>query len=49
VGFPRSLAIGTPLVIEDGSGTNGNWDMSMIEGTMEIAQNAALMAQARTM
>jgi hypothetical protein len=39
-------------VIENGSGTNGNWDMSMIEGTMEIAvltQNAALMTQARTM
>jgi hypothetical protein len=39
-------------VIQNGSGTNGNWDMSMIEGTMEIAvltQNSSLMTQAQTM
>src|SRR5580698_10844953 len=39
-------------VIQNGSGTNGNWDMSMIEGTMEIAvltQNSTLLSNARTM
>ena len=39
-------------VIENGSGVNGNWDMSMIDGTMQIAvftQNASLLAQARSM
>jgi len=39
-------------VIQNGSGTNGNWDMSMIEGTMEIAvltQNSTLLSNARAM
>lgn len=39
-------------VIENGSGVNGNWDMSMIDGTMQIAvftENASLLAQARSM
>ena len=39
-------------VIQNGSGTNGNWDMSMIEGTMEIAvlsENTTLLNNARTM
>jgi hypothetical protein len=39
-------------VIQNGSGVNGNWDMTMIDGTMQIAvftQNAALLATARTL
>jgi hypothetical protein len=39
-------------VIQNGSGSNGNWDMSMIDGTMQIAvltQNSSLYSQARTM
>lgn len=39
-------------VIQNGSGVNGNWDMSMIDGTMQIAvltQNSSLLNQARTM
>jgi len=39
-------------VIENGSGVNGNWDMSMIDGTMQVAvftENASLLAQARSM
>jgi hypothetical protein len=38
-------------VIQNGSGTNGNWDMSMIDGMMQIAvftQNASLLATARS-
>ena len=38
-------------VIQNGSGVNGNWDMSMIDGMMQIAvftQNAALLASARS-
>jgi len=39
-------------VIQNGSGVNGNWDMTMIDGTMQIAvftENSALMEKARTM
>ncbi|MGO4515164.1 hypothetical protein AB4Y89_05195 [Terriglobus sp. 2YAB30_2] len=39
-------------VIQNGSGVNGNWDMSMIDGTMQIAvltENRTLLNQARTM
>jgi hypothetical protein len=39
-------------VIQNGSGVNGNWDMTMIDGTMQIAvftENSALLEQARTM
>ena len=39
-------------VIQNGSGVNGNWDMSMIDGTMQIAvftENATLLANARSM
>ncbi len=39
-------------VIQNGSGVNGNWDMTMIDGTMQIAvftENAALLATARTL
>jgi hypothetical protein len=39
-------------VIQNGSGVNGNWDMSMIDGTMQIAvftENAALLANARAL
>lgn len=39
-------------VIQNGSGVNGNWDMSMIEGTMEIAvltENSSLLSTARTL
>ena len=39
-------------VIQNGSGVNGNWDMSMIDGTMQIAvftENAPLMESARTL
>lgn len=39
-------------VIQNGSGVNGNWDMTMIDGTMQIAvltQNPSLISQARTM
>jgi hypothetical protein len=39
-------------LIQNGSGVNGNWDMSMIDGTMQIAvftENAAMLSQARTM
>lgn len=39
-------------VIQNGSGTNGNWDMTMIEGTMEIAvltENTSLLNNARTL
>ena len=38
-------------VIENGSGVNGNWDMSMIDGIMQIAvftENPTLLATART-
>ncbi len=38
-------------VIQNGSGTNGNWDMSMIDGMMQIAvftENASLLATARS-
>ncbi|RSL16348.1 alginate lyase [Edaphobacter aggregans] len=38
-------------VIQNGSGTNGNWDMSMIDGIMQIAvftENASLLSTART-
>jgi hypothetical protein len=37
-------------VIQNGSGVNGNWDMSMIDGMMQIAvftENASLMASAQ--
>jgi len=37
-------------VIQNGSGVNGNWDMSMIDGIMQIAvftENASLLATAR--
>jgi len=39
-------------VIQNGSGVNGNWDMTMIDGTMQIAvftENSALLEQARTL
>jgi alginate lyase len=39
-------------VIQNGSGVNGNWDMTMIDGTMQIAvftENSVLLEQARTM
>jgi hypothetical protein len=39
-------------VIQNGSGVNGNWDMTMIDGTMQIAvftENAALLENARTL
>jgi hypothetical protein len=39
-------------VIQNGSGVNGNWDMTMIDGTMQIAvftENSALLDQARTL
>ena len=39
-------------VIQNGSGVNGNWDMSMIDGTMQIAvftENPTLLANARSM
>ncbi|WP_263367092.1 alginate lyase family protein [Edaphobacter bradus] len=38
-------------VIQNGSGVNGNWDMSMIDGIMQIAvftENASLLATARS-
>lgn len=38
-------------VIQNGSGVNGNWDMSMIDGMMQIAvftENASLLATARS-
>jgi len=38
-------------VIQNGSGLNGNWDMSMIDGIMQIAvftENASLLATARS-
>lgn len=38
-------------VIQYGSGVNGNWDMSMIDGMMQIAvftENASLLATARS-
>ena len=37
-------------VIQNGSGVNGNWDMSMIDGMMQIAvftQNSTLLSSAR--
>jgi hypothetical protein len=39
-------------VIQNGSGVNGNWDMTMIDGTMQIAvftENSALLASARNL
>ena len=39
-------------VIQNGSGVNGNWDMSMIDGTMQIAvftESSALLDTARTL
>jgi hypothetical protein len=39
-------------VIQNGSGVNGNWDMSMIDGTMQIAvftENSTLLSSARTL
>lgn len=39
-------------VIQNGSTVNGNWDMTMIDGTMQIAvltQNTSLLNQARTL
>jgi hypothetical protein len=39
-------------VIQNGSGVNGNWDMSMIDGVMQIAvftENAGMLSQARTL
>jgi Alginate lyase len=39
-------------VIQNGSGVNGNWDMTMIDGTIQIAvftENAALLATARNL
>jgi hypothetical protein len=39
-------------VIQNGSGVNGNWDMSMIDGTMQIAvftENSALLTSARNL
>src|SRR5690242_18576442 len=38
-------------VIENGSGVNGNWDMSMIDGIMQIAvftENSTMLARARS-
>lgn len=38
-------------VIQNGSGVNGNWDMSMIDGMMQIAvftENSSLLSKART-
>jgi hypothetical protein len=38
-------------VIQNGSGVNGNWDMSMIDGIMQIAvftENSTLLSTART-
>jgi hypothetical protein len=38
-------------VIQNGSGVNGNWDMSMIDGMMQIAvftENSTLLSSART-
>jgi hypothetical protein len=38
-------------VIQNGSGVNGNWDMSMIDGMMQIAvftENVSLLNKART-
>jgi hypothetical protein len=38
-------------VIQNGSGVNGNWDMSMIDGMMQIAvftENSSLLATARS-
>jgi len=38
-------------VIQNGSGVNGNWDMSMIDGMIQIAvftENATLLASARS-
>jgi hypothetical protein len=38
-------------VIQNGSGVNGNWDMSMIDGMMQIAvftENSTLLASARS-
>ena len=39
-------------VIQNGSGVNGNWDMTMIDGTIQIAvftENTTLLNQARTL
>jgi hypothetical protein len=39
-------------VIQNGSTVNGNWDMSMIDGTLQIAvftENSTLLAAARTL
>jgi hypothetical protein len=39
-------------VIQNGSGVNGNWDMSMIDGTMQIAvftENSTLLESARNL
>jgi Alginate lyase len=39
-------------VIQNGSGVNGNWDMSMIDGTIQIAvftENSTLLATARSL
>lgn len=39
-------------VIQNGSGVNGNWDMTMIDGTMQIAvftENSTLLASARNL
>jgi hypothetical protein len=50
--FARMLADIYQPVIQNGSGVNGNWDMSMIDGTLQIAvftENAALLANARTL
>jgi len=50
--FKNMLVTVYQPVIENGSGVNGNWDMSMIDGAMQIAvltQNSSLLNQARTM
>lgn len=50
--FQRMLVDLYQPVVENGSGTNGNWDMSMIDATMQIAvftENATLLADARSM
>jgi hypothetical protein len=50
--FSNMLKNAYQPVIQNGSGVNGNWDMSMIDGTMQIAvftENASLLATARTL
>ena len=50
--FANMLAHIYQPVIQNGSGVNGNWDMSMIDGTMQIAvftENASLLNTARTL